>query len=305
MAFDYLLAKEDVSALDNGIWGNIRILITENKYTAAERKNILLRWQANILNQLPSSISNPATNDNEIFKTLFQLQQKALTDGDIVLLDTLRYLLVPGKFTGRDLNSFLKDNSIKYIYSFSNSKDPYCGEFFTIDEIGNNMERFDKIFISHSSKDIEITKAVYDLLGIIGVPDDKVFCSSIPECGIPLDADIYQTIKEHLLNEKVYVLFMLSENYYNSVACLNEMGAAWVLQASYTSLLLPGFDYSEIRGGINAGRISIKLDSDEREAFARLTELKDKIQSGFNLKRIDERKWNRKVYEFLHFANSL
>ena len=90
MAFDYLLAKEDVSALDNGIWGNIRILITENKYTAAERKNILLRWQANILNQLPSSISNPATNDNEIFKTLFQLQQKALTDGDIVLLDTLR-----------------------------------------------------------------------------------------------------------------------------------------------------------------------------------------------------------------------
>ena len=98
---------------------------------------------------------------------------------------------------------------------------------------------------------------------------------------------------------------MLSENYYNSVACLNEMGAAWVLQASYTSLLLPGFDYSEIRGGINAGRISIKLDSDEREAFARLTELKDKIQSGFNLKRIDERKWNRKVYEFLHFANSL
>ena len=177
--------------------------------------------------------------------------------------------------------------------------------FYDTQKGGSNMEKaiaapgYDKIFISHSSEDVEATKLLYDLISLIGVPDDKIFCSSIPECGVPLDEDIYETIRKQLLSEKVYVLFMLSKNYYNSIACLNEMGAAWILQTSYTSILLPGFDFSDVKGGIKAGRISIKLDGEKTEVFSRLTELKDKIRDGFGLDPLDERKWNRKAYEFI------
>ena len=56
---------------------------------------------------------------------------------------------------------------------------------------------------------------------------------------------------------------MLSDNYYKSPACLNEMGAAWVLKKEYRSILLPGFDYKEIEGAINPRKIGIKLDDDD------------------------------------------
>ncbi len=39
------------------------------------------------------------------------------------------------------------------------------------------------------------------------------------------------------------MIYHLSDNYYDSVACLNEMGAAWVVQNDYTVVGIPGFDH--------------------------------------------------------------
>lgn len=291
--------------MNNNIWRNIRILIKETDYSDAERYSILLRWQTNILKVLPPALNSPITNDGDISKIIFSLQQKAQTDGDIVLLDALKYLIVPGKFTCDDLNDFMHSNAINYKYILGKTSNPYGGRFLITDSVFEAVPtKYDKIFISHSHSDADLIKSIFDLIGIIGVSDEMVFCSSIPECGVPLDEDIYEVIRKQLINKKVYVIFVLSENYYNSVACLNEMGAAWILQTAYTTFLAPGFDFSDIKGGINAARIGIKLDGDETEIFSRLTEFKDKIQLGFGLKRIDERKWNRKVHEFLETVSS-
>nr|WP_187307761.1 hypothetical protein [Ruminococcus sp. AF46-10NS] len=50
---------------------------------------------------------------------------------------------------------------------------------------------------------------------------------------------------------------MLSDNYYSSVACLNEMGATWVLKKEYRSILLPGL-IQKIEGAINPNKIANK-----------------------------------------------
>jgi hypothetical protein len=88
---------------------------------------------------------------------------------------------------------------------------------------------------------------------------------------------------------------------------MNEMGAAWVLQHNYTSILLPKFDFKDIKGVIDQMRISIKLDSDIRELRPRLNELRDKmiIELGLNETTASRIKWERHRDDFIEKVNSL
>lgn len=148
-----------------------------------------------------------------------------------------------------------------------------------------------KIFISHCEKDIAIVESFVDLLSHIGLTSDMLFCSSIPGYNIKQGSgDIYEYLRNEFSNN-LFVIFMLSENYYNSKACLNEMGATWVLQRKYQSILLPGFDYSQIQGAINPRDISFKLD-DQKNRGSALGELKDNIIQFLELHDVNTSKWD-------------
>ena len=71
------------------------------------------------------------------------------------------------------------------------------------------------------------------------------------------------------------------------------MGAAWVTKKEYTSILLPGFEFSQIKGAISADQIAIKLDSDEEELKQRLNELKDNLTEMFGLTKVIDVRWER------------
>lgn len=160
-----------------------------------------------------------------------------------------------------------------------------------------------KVFISHSSSDVEYVKILINLLEDIGLTEDDIFCSSIPEYGIPLGQDIYDWLSSQFKEYNLHVIFALSSNYYKSVACLNEMGAAWVLKKKYDSILLPGFSFNEIKGAINPNQISIKLDSETDELCHRLNELKDSLIDEFDLKPVSATKWERHRDEFVEGVN--
>lgn len=157
-----------------------------------------------------------------------------------------------------------------------------------------------KIFISHSSSDVQFVQAFVNLLEDIGLSEDDIFCSSIPGYGIPLGQDIYDWLLNQFKNFNLHVMFVLSQNYYKSIACLNEMGAAWVLKQKYDTILLPDFDFQEIKGAINPNQIGIKLDCEEGELKHRLNELKDTLIEEFHLKPISLSKWERHRDEFLN-----
>ena len=109
-----------------------------------------------------------------------------------------------------------------------------------------------KLFISHSTDDKEIVDKLVALLEKLGVKKEQLFCSSISGYGIPQGSgDLYQYIRSEMSNDNLFVIMMLSKNYYSSPVCLNEMGAAWIKQSTYQSILLPGFDYPDIQGAIN------------------------------------------------------
>ncbi len=120
-----------------------------------------------------------------------------------------------------------------------------------------------EVFISHAEKDKKVARKLVDLLEFIGIKGkEKLFCSSAPGYEIPLDKNIFDYLREQFEKHELYVIFLLSQNYYDRVITLNEMGAAWVTKTKYSSILIKGLDYQEMKGVITPDRISIKVESD-------------------------------------------
>ena len=150
-----------------------------------------------------------------------------------------------------------------------------------------------KLFISHSTDDVEYVKAFVEFLESMGMPEGSIFCSSVEGYQIQWGEDIYDYLSNEFNNsdKNLIVLFMLSDNYYKSAPCLNEMGATWILKKEYRSILLPGFEYKKIEGAINPNRIGIKFDGDQFK-FS-LNEIKKQMTGWFGLKALDESRWDR------------
>lgn len=148
-------------------------------------------------------------------------------------------------------------------------------------------------FISHAEKDAEIVSRFVDLLYQIGVKSKNMFCSSIAEIGVPIKEDIYDYLRTLLDSEPIIPIFMLSENYYESAACLNEMGAVWMTQKDYFTFLLPGFEFKQIKGAINPNKRAIRLDNDVRKLKGDLSNFKNEICRALEVNLPDENYWER------------
>lgn len=164
---------------------------------------------------------------------------------------------------------------------------------------GDSELKAPKVFISHSSKDEHYVSALVELLEDIGLKGSQLFCSSIPGYGIPLDQDIYEYLKTQYKQYNLHIIFILSNNYYQSAASLNEMGAAWILHNEYTSILLPGFDFKEIKGAINPRKVALKLDGDLSDVKEKLGQLKDSLIKEFSLEPIPDSRWEKKRDDFI------
>lgn len=162
-----------------------------------------------------------------------------------------------------------------------------------------------KLFISHSHKDVPYVRSLANFLDGLHIPYKQIFCSSVPEFGIPLRYDIYDYLKEQFVEYDLHILFILSDHYYQSVACLNEMGAAWVLQKKSTAILLPGFKFSMMEGAINPRRIGLKLDGDLLTTKVQLGQLRDILCSEFELPPIPDVRWEQKRDEFINNIHNL
>ncbi len=97
-----------------------------------------------------------------------------------------------------------------------------------------------KIFISHSSKDVNIIEDFVDhILGLgIGINDSDIFCSSIEGMDIRNGEDLRRHIQNNIrLADFSYL--MISDNYKQSEVCLNEMGAVWAYDSNVRIYMLP------------------------------------------------------------------
>lgn len=222
----------------------------------------------------------------------------------------------------RTHNKFIRDTLVLLKQGFNGWKDEQsynelCGSLLAIqkninkyypaennsvqDDEGEQVmsQKSPKIFISHASKDKDYVSCIVKLLEYIGLRQEQLFCSSVPGYGIPLDEDIYDYLRQQFQEYDLHVILVLSDNYYQSVACMNEMGAAWVLRNDYTTILLPGFEFKKIEGAINPRKIALKLDGDSDDVKEKLGQLKDKLSKEFGLLPLPEVRWEKQRDEFI------
>lgn len=83
------------------------------------------------------------------------------------------------------------------------------------------------------------------------------------------------------------------------------MGAAWVLKSNATSLLLPGFDFSGMKGVIGSDSIAIKLDGDQSEVKDRLNQLRRELEAEFDISDNEDIIWEEARDKFIREINDL
>ncbi|MGR5903129.1 TIR domain-containing protein [Bacillus cereus] len=175
------------------------------------------------------------------------------------------------------------------------NKTVFNGRRYIMDQNMQPVIIKEKIFISHSSKDKKYGEALVKFLRGLGLQRNQIIFTSDDDYGIPLDMNIFEYLKAQI-NEGAYMIYLLSNNYYDSVACLNEMGAAWVVQNDYTVIGIPDFSFDNPKfssGAIDPRRIGFTLDNKKR-----LVEFKNKILDRFQLQ-VDEADWNRILDEHI------
>lgn len=244
-------------------------------------KSEFLNWKAGIEFELQKIYSK--TKDKYIWGTLVIINQGFNSYNDEKVFNELNGRLLAIK---SNIDIYYPDE---------------CNITIQANEVKADMQtKNPKVFISHNSKDSEYVKLLVNLLEDIGINNrEMLFCTSVSGYGIEFGKPIWEGIEEQFRLYDLYVIFVLSDNFYDSSASLNEMGAAWISKTNYISILLPGFNFKQIEGAIDPTKISLKLDEEKSIVKSRLRQLKEQLEGKFNLPPIESDRWEQKRDDFI------
>lgn len=117
------------------------------------------------------------------------------------------------------------------------------------------MKEFPKVFISHSSQNIEIVQHFCSALTSIGIDAQNVFCSSISGQGVNNGQKLNDAIFTAIESSDLLIYF-ISYDFINSPYCVEELGVGWYRaqkgEVECYFLLIPDVAFSEIGGFINS-----------------------------------------------------
>lgn len=117
------------------------------------------------------------------------------------------------------------------------------------------------VFVSHAVVDVKLVRHFVEfLVGGIGVAADEIFCSSLPDFGIPAGANSVEYMRTQL-DQSLIVIMLMSASYMASGFCQAEMGAAWVKAKEVFPIIVPPTTFDDVKG-VMLGKQAIKVDDD-------------------------------------------
>jgi len=116
------------------------------------------------------------------------------------------------------------------------------------------------IFISHRSTDAEIADMLKDYLVTVGIPNNYIFCSSLP--GNDVSSVISREVKQKIANSSANIA-LLSKTYYESAYCTNEAGIIWLQDPEIPAVVigLPEVNHTNMHGFLNGDYKLRRLDN--------------------------------------------
>lgn len=118
-----------------------------------------------------------------------------------------------------------------------------------------------RIFISHAKADEVLIDAFVDLLHVgLNLKQEDIFCTSLEGTGIPRGSNFVEFIKK-TFKDSDFVIMVITAAYYESVFCLCELGATWIMGSDAMPFLVPPLEYDDLKAvlvGVQAGCINDK-----------------------------------------------
>lgn len=145
------------------------------------------------------------------------------------------------------------------------------------------------LFLSHSSKNRTYADALERFITGLGVKKEQLIYTSHPLHKIPLDENIYEYLRRNI-DRNIFMIFLWSDDYLESPACMNELGAAWLAKCDYTNMFVPHFSFENPKYhmcAVDTRKMGAVLNGD-KHCKQSMLEFKDKIVKLFNLP-VDDR----------------
>lgn len=104
-----------------------------------------------------------------------------------------------------------------------------------------------KILISQTYSDKSLADIVYNMLNFNNVPSEDILYTNCDDeiCRIPEGVSVYDYLRDFFVEsystEKIYVLFITSENSQKSWGAITEVGASWITQIDHKIFNIPPF----------------------------------------------------------------
>lgn len=173
-------------------------------------------------------------------------------------------------------------------------------EFQMKKKIGKGEKKmYSKIFLSHNSFDKKYGDAIRNLLMRLGLRKEQLIYTTHPLHKIPAGNNIFEYLKQNIQKD-IFVIFLWSNEYLKSAACLNEMGAAWIVESDYINMYTPDFDFNNPQYhncAVDVRQMGVVLKNDEHCKMG-MVELKQKLIQNLGLE-IDEQEWIYSLDEFM------
>lgn len=151
------------------------------------------------------------------------------------------------------------------------------------------------VFISHQYRDIDKANRIRDfLMNTIGLDAEKdIFFQGRQSSGVGIGNNIDDDMKNALLNNECYFIALFSEQYFQSIACMKELGGAWVLDRKIVAFVFKNDNESTVQKTVMdnskdaiGNRLMILVEDQNRDNMVeRIIELSKDIEKHFNIPR--------------------
>lgn len=154
----------------------------------------------------------------------------------------------------------------------------------SIPEYGHLLQTTEvRIFISHSSEDVDLARALIGVLdAAITIPDRTLRCTSVPGYKLEAGDDPADVLRRNLQSCAV-VVGLLTPTSLASRYVLLELGAAWAFGRRVCSLLAPGIPFTDLPGPfsrVHALKMTDQTDiADLLDTIARHTGFSRRVNS--------------------------
>lgn len=125
------------------------------------------------------------------------------------------------------------DNLLKIINNEINKNLPFIGIKRKVDA------QKKKILISHTATDKPLADIIHRMLSFNKIKDDVIIYtnSDSEKCWIPSDMEVFEYLREYFVqsfsDEKIFVIYVTSENMENSWGAVCEVGACWITKSKH------------------------------------------------------------------------